>query len=1241
MKRLRSSEDLDSYGDKCKDPNPNPNRSSSSSHRSFYYKPDSVRKGMARYDRDRSADEDREGSRMMRKRSDHDSEGVFDRRKGGFDRYSGENRGGGAVGGGYDRTLMHRSESFCGGLSSTRREFPKGFRSERSSSAASERSRREGSVSSWRRFGSNNNGNKDSEESGRGGSRIGLRDGKSPTWSRDSAASEPSRMMRALNSSSSPIRASRASPRTNENSKDNSKSKSKSPSWSRESAASEQSRSVDVETAKRGTDEVQVDSKSGSEMEEGELEPEPEPELGPEPEPNLDSESVRRVERELGHEAGAETETEVRDHVGLKLGNSVNKVVEAESECRVEDSYMAVEDGADKVLCKEEIDMEIDMEIERELPNDEEGKEKEVDEEVQQSESESNDGLVENDEEGNKEEEGARKDRQCEEEAKMDSVVFRKTSMGFEEEGKQQDKGIIDLAAKREDVEIAALNEDRNGVSEVNMRIETESLKSQNFKDKGKSVSIAPTHVADSVEDDVWIGRETREFETCRDNGDMEGPSTRGFELFSSSPVRREEKDDRSGVNSKQKDEKLMLEPLDLSLSLPNVLLPISAADTNQATPGSPSQARSVQSLSNTFCTNSDGFTASMSFSGSQSFYHNPSCSLTQNLMDNYEQSVGSRPIFQGIEWQGQSQNESKQKEVPLYQRILMNGNGSLGQSQVVQGTSNGQAVQGHHRVLEGSSKIANGLERQLSFQRQLSGGQSRHIDDVRSPSQSVGSHDIGSNYSFDRKRGMREKSGGSLYRTGSQKEPEQLLIGGVEFVTFIARIVAEPVHVMARKFHDMTAEFIACLKESINEIMLNVDKRPQLFAFQKALRNRSDVTMDNLLKSHRAQLEILVALKTGLPDYLQQDDSVSPTHLAEVFLYLKCRNLNCKNPLPVDECDCKVCVQKNGFCSACMCLICSKFDMASNTCSWVGCDVCLHWCHTDCGLRESYIRNGRSATGTYGTTEMQFHCVACDHPSEMFGFVNEVFQNFAKDWTAETLSRELKYVRRIFGDSKDTRGRRLHEIADKMLTRLHNKSDLPDVYGHIMAFLRDANSSKFGNPSISSGKEQGKESNGMAGPSQDPTWLKSLYSEKGPQLERAASMLPSFGYDRNDKRTLESELQSSVQKQPVFDELESMVKIKQAEAKMFQERAEDARREADGLRRIAIAKSEKIEEEYKSRIAKLRLSEGENMRKQKFEEFNALQRAHQEYFNMKKRMEADIKDLLLKMEATKRNLAM
>ncbi|KAK7826208.1 protein OBERON 4 [Quercus suber] len=1260
MKRLRSSEDLDSYGDKCKDPNPslnpnpssnsNPSRSSSQYRTSFYHKSENVRKGglvssssavSSRYDRDRSSggEDDREGSRVLRKRSEHDFDG-FDRRKG-FDRYSGESRGGGGGGGGYDRSLIHRSESFCGGgsstslsLSSSRREFPKRFRSERSSSG-SDPSRREGSVSSWRRFG--NNGNKDSEER----SRIGLRDVKSPTWSRDSAASEQSRMVRVSaastvtantvsNSGSSPLRTvsrsdSRAVAATKESSaySNKSKSKSKSPTWSRESGASEQSKRMDVEMVKK-SEETQVESGSSSEMEEGELEPEPEPEQEPEPEPEPELESNLKVEAEAEIESGIE-----------------NK-----------------EDGV-KVLSKEEEREVLNKECDSEV-KDVEKEDGKVDELSSGSESGDGDEAEAGNDEGcggDDKEECVKEDGECvEEEGKNDGVVDDEDddddekSLGSEEECDKQDKGVsIDLEAKVEDVEMEVVveevqeldkevGEENGGEGEVNMGGEREEGLSQNFKDKGKSVSIEPTHVADSAEDGVWMEREPREFE--RDSDDMEGPSTRGFELFSTSPVRREEKNDQSGAN-RPKEEKLVLEPFDLSLSLPNVLLPIGASqDTVQAAPGSPSQARSVQSMSTTFRTNSDGFTASMSFSGSQSFFHNPSCSLTQNSMDNFEQSVGSRPIFQGIDqasqgaWQGQSQNESKPKDIPLYQRILMNGNGSLNQSQVLQGISNGQAVQGqHHRGLEGSSKMGNGLERQLSFHRQQS-----FNDDVRSPSQSVGSHDIGSNYSYDKKRRMREKSSGSLYRTSGQKEFEYSG-GGAEYVEkIIAKIVEEPVHVMARKFHDMTAQSIVRLKESINDIMLSVDKQKQLVDFQKALQNKSDITLETLQKSPRAQLEILVALRTGLPEYLQLDDSVTNAHLAEVFLNLKCRNLACKSSLPVDECDCKVCVQKKGFCSACMCLVCSKFDMANKTCSWVGCDVCLHWCHTDCALRKSYIINGRSAKGAYGTTEMQFHCIACDHPSELFGFVNEVFQNFVKEWTAETLSRELDYVKRIFRDSKDMRGRRLHEIADQMLVRLANKLDLPEVCSHILAFLREAETPKLGKMPISSGNEQGKESNGIAGTSQDPSWLKSVYSEKAPQLDRAPVVFPRFSYDQIDKRTLETELQTSIQKEPVFDELESLVRIKEAEAKMFQARADEARREAEGLKRIAIAKKEKIEEEYTGRFTKLRLAEAQEMRKQKYEEVQALDRAHREYHDMKRRMQADIKDLLLKMEATRQS---
>lgn len=183
------------------------------------------------------------------------------------------------------------------------------------------------------------------------------------------------------------------------------------------------------------------------------------------------------------------------------------------------------------------------------------------------------------------------------------------------------------------------------------------------------------------------------------------------------------------------------------------------------------------------------------------------------------------------------------------------------------------------------------------------------------------------------------------------------------------------------------------------------------------------------------------------------------------------------------------------------------------------------------------------------------------------------------------------------------------------------------------------------GNAPLLSGKEVSKKnqegSNGIAGSSQEVIRFKQLYSEKEPKLEGSSSLLPTFSSDQQNKHTSNSDSRRTAQKGPVFDELDSIVRIKQAEAGMFQTRADDARREAEGLKRIAMAKNEKIEDEYTSRIAKLRLSEAEDMRKQKVEELQILERAHREYFSMKTRMEADIKDLLSKMEATKRNLSM
>ncbi|XP_059651868.1 protein OBERON 4 [Cornus florida] len=1199
MKRLRSSDDLDSFGDKgvSRDWGRRDDDSSLSRSLSYrsYYKSENGRKGLSssssRYDR---LEDDRESSRPVRKRPDYDVDN-YDRRKS-YDRYRDiSDRGilSSSPRGGYGGDRIHRTESFSG----PRREFPKGFRSER------DRSRREGSVSSWRRFG----GGKDVDESTRTvgefvkGSRVasddigkvrspqGLRDAKSPAWSRDAISPAWSR-------------------------------DAKSPAWSKDSG-SEQSKSVEV----KKSEDLQVESGNTSEMEEGELEPDPEPVLEVEP--------VAEDQASVGF-------------------NSDKKELESEHL----DENKRLEDGS-KSSSEENIELNKSS-VSVEKPKDgslepvQDVKEVNCIPDCQGNLIHETSGCGDvigtaADDEGGKVEESARENSNPEKEESNDR--FAEKSPHLEEKHKEDRD--IDLDVKAENMDLAEPSKkvaEENRASEVVLSLVTEEI-TQNFKDKGKNVAVLPSNVTYSAEDGVKNERESGGLLTHRDS-EMEGPSTRGFELFFTDPVRKLEKADSSGV-TKPRDENLALEPLELSLSLPNVLLPIGSHCMAQA-PGSPSHGRSVQSFPSTFRTNSDGFAASMSFSGSQPFTHNPSCSLTQNSFDNYEHSVGSRPIFQGGDqvspWQGQSSNEHKNKEAPMYQRISSNGNGIYHQSQASQGILNGQAVHGQHiRVAEGSSRIPVGLDRQLSIHKQLSGTQSRHQNDVRSPSQSVGSHETGSEFSKDKKRVMREKNGGSLYKSSNQNGKGQLLMGGADFVDrYITMIVSEPLHVMARRFNEMTGESVACLKEAVRDIILSPGKQWQLCALQKALQNRADITLEMLQKSHRAQLEILVVLKTGLQEFFQRNYDIPSSDLAEIYLNLRCRNLTCRNLLPVDECDCKICVQKNGFCSACMCLVCSKFDMASNTCSWVGCDVCLHWCHADCALRESYVRNGRSATGAQGTTEMQFHCVACDHPSEMFGFVKEVFQNFAKDWTAETLSKELEYVRRIFCASEDVRGKRLHDISVQLLSRLTNKSDLHEVRFRIMGFLTGTDSFKSGNTPIVSGKElfiknHGEGNNGITGPSQEALWLKSVYSEKASQLEKDAGLLTSFDHGLKDKRTVISDLQRSTQKEPIFDELESIVKIKHAEARMFQTRADDARREAEGLKRIAIAKNEKIDEEYTSRIRKLRLAEAEEMRKQKFEELQALERAHLEYFNMKRRMEADIKDLLLKMEATKRNLAM
>ncbi|XP_068653041.1 protein OBERON 4-like [Aristolochia californica] len=1173
MKRPRSyGEDLDAIGDKsvCKDWGRRDQESDrSSSHRRFYLKTENARKGSSSSSAyARSFDEDREVSRTSRKRFDHDSDG-FDRRKG-FERF--RDCGDRVLSTSSPRNVygterIHRSESF----SSSRRDFPKGFRWER------ERSRREDSVLSWRRLSINKDSDEDMRFGVDKGNRLGSED-------RGSVRSPPGHIEAV-----------------------------KSPPWSKDSSG-ERSKSVDT----KKSEETHGESGNSSEMEEGELEPEPEPEPEPDPEPESRPESEPDPPTVVKSEACEISQIQKEARVGSEINPQGEENFENDNKLDIYD--IKQDDETVETIAGE-------VKERSKALDDSEGTINDIgaEQEVKADENEVNGEKLE-------EETLALSSPEKEETTETAGV---ENVLPLEEESKKN-KG-INLEVHAEENYLPSRNRECSQGSdalEVASRIMGDKLNMGDVKDKGKCLAVVLSHEGNSLEDSGSLGRDTM----AGREDPMEGPSTSGFKLFFSSNLTKQTKVSSTGVNRKT-EEKLKMEPLELSLGLPNVSVAPPFHEDSQQGAKSPSHGRSAQTLPiTTFCKNSEGFTASISFSGSQTFIHNPSCSLTQNSFENYEQSVGSHPIFQGIEqvsqgsWHAQYPNDAKRKEVSLYQRVIQNGNGALNSSLV------------SPRILNGQSGIAGvpSLDRQASLQRQMS----EHFrqEEVRSPSQSIDSHDGRSEHSGDRKRILRERnSGGVLFRC-SQGETEQFGPGIAEW--YVGKIVSDPIRTVMRVIKEMPDQSVVYLKESVFEMIENEVK---LRAMQEMLQRRSDLTLETLTSCHRIQLEILVALRTGLSDFLRRASSVPSSDLVEIFLYLKCRNLACRSILPVEECDCKVCSQKNGFCSACMCIVCSKFDMASNTCSWVGCDVCVHWCHTDCALRGSHIRNGRSITGSHGTTEMQFFCVACGHPSEMFGFVKEVFKTCAKEWKAETLYKELEHVRRIFCASEDARGKQLHEVAVRMLSKLENKSNLPEVFNCINGFLSVTDSKYHKTPSFSIKEPQPQNNpsegnNGIAGLTQERPWLRPLTTEKAPaHLETVGGVVSILDWKRTGARGSDvvPELQVNVEKRPILDELESIVRIKQAEAKMFQARADDARREAEGLKRIATAKNEKIEEEYASRITKLRLGETEERRRQKFEELQVLERAHLEYFNMKVRMEADIKDLLLKMEATKRNLSM
>jgi hypothetical protein len=259
-----------------------------------------------------------------------------------------------------------------------------------------------------------------------------------------------------------------------------------------------------------------------------------------------------------------------------------------------------------------------------------------------------------------------------------------------------------------------------------------------------------------------------------------------------------------------------------------------------------------------------------------------------------------------------------------------------------------------------------------------------------------------------------------------------------------LREVARDRVDLVAEKMKGMSDELLDETKTELRSILEGAGGPHQIQEFmylQKLVQDRVDLTLPILLMAHHVQLEILVAIKTGIQAFLHPSVDIPQTHLAEIFLYKRCRNIACQSAVPAEECKCNICSNRNGFCNLCMCVICNKFDFEVNTCRWVGCDICSHWTHTDCAIRDGQIGTGQTIKNGIGHAEMLFRCQACQRTSELFGWVRDVFQQCAPGWDRDTLLRELDYVCKIFRLSEDSKGRKLFRKCAELVERLRSGS--------------------------------------------------------------------------------------------------------------------------------------------------------------------------------------------------------
>ncbi|KAG6383401.1 hypothetical protein SASPL_156851 [Salvia splendens] len=417
--------------------------------------------------------------------------------------------------------------------------------------------------------------------------------------------------------------------------------------------------------------------------------------------------------------------------------------------------------------------------------------------------------------------------------------------------------------------------------------------------------------------------------------------------------------------------------------------------------------------------------------------------------------------------------------------------------------------------------------------------------------------------------------------------------------------VARERVETIAEKMQNLPDEYLDKFKYELRASLegLGGSQQKEEFLFlQKMVQSRGNLTEKTLTLAHRVQLEILVAMKTGIQAFLHPGVSLSQASLIHIFLYRKCRNIACGSTLPAEDCACELCSRRNGFCNLCMCVICNTFDFEVNTCRWIGCDSCSHWTHTDCAIRNGQISMGPCGKNGLSSAEMLFRCRACSRTSELFGWVKDVFQQCAPSWDRDVLIRELDYVSRIFRGSEDSRGRKLLWKCEEIIQKL--KIGAAD-YKVILMFFQELEDSFKNQDNEDAGKMLSPQEafNKTAEVVQEAVRkMEMVAEEKMLMVKKARFSVEACDQELKDKEREVSELKERQRKKMQIDELESIVRLKQAEADMFEMKANEARREAERLRRIALAKTEKSEEDYASRYLKQRLHEAEAEKQYIFE---------------------------------------